>query len=83
MEAIAGLGIIVVIFGLIIAVLWIAVPFLIIGTNSRIDRLVKLIRAQHETPDTKTHIRCPYCRELARKDATKCPHCTSDLTPTP
>lgn len=27
-------------------------------------------------PDTKN---CPYCRESISKEATRCPHCTSDL----
>jgi hypothetical protein len=30
-------------------------------------------------PDT--HVRCPDCRELVRKDARKCKHCGSSLTP--
>lgn len=28
-----------------------------------------------------THIRCDYCRELVRRDARKCKHCGSALTP--
>jgi hypothetical protein len=31
------------------------------------------------TPDT--HVRCPDCRELVRKDARKCKHCGTALTP--
>lgn len=31
------------------------------------------------TPDT--HVRCPDCRELVRKDARKCKHCGTALIP--
>lgn len=31
------------------------------------------------TPDT--HVRCPDCRELVRKDARKCRHCGTALIP--
>lgn len=29
----------------------------------------------------KTHVRCPDCRELVRKDARKCKHCGTALIP--
>ncbi len=28
-----------------------------------------------------THVRCPDCRELVRKDARKCKHCGTELIP--
>lgn len=28
-----------------------------------------------------THVRCPSCRELVRKDARKCKHCSERLIP--
>lgn len=28
-----------------------------------------------------THVRCPECRELIRRDASKCKHCGSQLIP--
>lgn len=31
------------------------------------------------TPDT--HVRCPDCRELVRRDARKCRHCNTALVP--
>lgn len=31
------------------------------------------------TPDT--HVRCPECRELVRRDARKCKHCGTTLVP--
>ncbi len=34
-----------------------------------------------ESPGIKTHRRCPECKELIRKDATKCKHCASDVEP--
>jgi len=30
---------------------------------------------------TETHVRCPDCRELVRKDARKCKHCGTPLVP--
>ncbi len=32
-----------------------------------------------ETPET--HVRCPECRELVRKDAKRCKHCHTILAP--
>lgn len=29
----------------------------------------------------KTHVRCPDCRELVRRDARKCKHCGASLVP--
>lgn len=36
-----------------------------------------------ETITQYSHVRCPDCRELVRRDAVKCKHCGSALTPTP
>ncbi len=30
---------------------------------------------------TESHVRCPDCRELVRRDARKCKHCGTALTP--
>lgn len=35
--------------------------------------------APEETSDT--HVRCPECRELVRKDAKRCRHCHTTLVP--
>lgn len=32
-------------------------------------------------PTAGTHVRCPDCRELVRRDARKCKHCGSALNP--
>lgn len=32
-------------------------------------------------PTPQTHVRCPDCRELVRKDARKCKHCGCGLIP--
>lgn len=37
--------------------------------------------SQPEAPDDRTHHRCPECRELIRKDASKCKHCGCTLIP--
>lgn len=45
-----------------------------VGATAAKDELGQLI-----TPNT--HVRCPDCRELVRKDARKCKHCGSVLVP--
>lgn len=37
--------------------------------------------ASGEVITPKTHVRCPDCRELVRKDANKCKHCAAALRP--
>ena len=34
-----------------------------------------------EVATPQTHVRCPDCKELVRKDAVKCKHCGSALVP--
>lgn len=41
MEAIAGASIVLSLIVIVIAILWILVPFLIMGTNSRLNTLIK------------------------------------------
>lgn len=38
-----------------------------------------LAGAEEATPDT--HVRCPACRELVRRDASRCKHCQITLIP--
>jgi uncharacterized paraquat-inducible protein A len=38
-------------------------------------------RSSDERPTRRTHVRCPDCKELVRKDATRCKHCGTSLTP--
>ena len=40
---------------------------------------VKLIRKEEEAPPEPTTKICPYCRSEIAKEATRCPHCTSNL----
>lgn len=40
MEAMAGLSLVVGLFLIVLAILWLLVPFLIMGTNSRLDKLL-------------------------------------------
>lgn len=35
-----------------------------------------------ETKNPNTHVKCPECRELVNRYATKCPHCHTTLEPT-
>lgn len=39
----------------------------------------KLIRKEEEAPPEPTTKMCPYCRSEIAKEATRCPHCTSNL----
>lgn len=39
--------------------------------------------ALHDIPTPRTHVKCPDCRELVRKDASKCKHCQAVLVPSP
>lgn len=36
-----------------------------------------------EAPSPRTHVRCPICRELVRRDASKCRYCGAELAPQP
>ncbi len=40
MGTMAGISIVLFVVGLVVAVLWILMPFLIMGTNRRLDRLI-------------------------------------------
>lgn len=42
---------------------------------------VKPIMAGGEIATATSHVRCPDCRELVRKDARKCKHCGTGLIP--
>lgn len=43
---------------------------------------MKTAYAERETRiDPSTHVRCPECRELVRRDARKCKHCGTALVP--
>ena len=39
----------------------------------------KLLRKEEEAPAEPTTKMCPYCRSEIAKEATRCPHCTSNL----
>ena len=50
------------------------VAFAIFMMIKQFNRLVP----QKEEPEKEPHL-CPYCKTEIPEDATKCPHCTSDL----
>lgn len=54
------------------AALFVTVPLHIILVSSERRKGV---------PTPETHVRCPDCRELVRKDARKCMHCGTGLIP--
>ena len=54
------------------------VIFLIVKSiNKASEKFSKEEEAPAEAPATKV---CPYCKSEIAADATKCPHCTSDIT---
>lgn len=60
------------------AALFLTIPLhLIYGTTGRKGQ------PEAESPNPSTHVRCPDCRELVRKDASICKHCGCRLAPQP
>lgn len=46
------------------------------------DKNSKVLKDETGAPITpETHVHCPDCRELVRKDARKCRHCHTALVP--
>jgi hypothetical protein len=47
--------------------------------------IVSVLQRQQapDRPTPDTHVHCPDCRELVRKDARVCKHCHCSLTPQP
>lgn len=43
-EGLAGLGTIVWLFGVLIVILWIALPFAVFGIKKRLDEIIKQLR---------------------------------------
>lgn len=73
---------------LVIAIVWIILPFAIFGTKPILREIAKqlseinhIMAVQRGHPDT--HFQCPYCREPVRNDAIKCKHCLSAVTAPP
>jgi hypothetical protein len=38
---------------------------------------------ERNAPNRRTHVRCPECMELVRRDASRCMHCGLALEPVP
>jgi len=47
----------------------------------RVGGTVQAAAPGQEAPTPDTHVRCPDCRELVRRDAKKCKHCGITLVP--
>lgn len=52
------------------------VVFLMVKAVNGISEIGKKKNVEEETPKTKI---CPYCKSEIDVEATKCPHCTSDI----
>ena len=53
--------------------------FLIVRAMNKINESIKAKLTDKEEVLVETTKVCPYCREKAAKEATRCPHCTSIL----
>lgn len=59
------------------------VVFLIVKSVNKISETASKLgkkKKEEETPAEPTTKVCPYCKSEIAIDATKCPHCTSDLS---
>lgn len=55
------------------------IDFLIIALS--VFLLIKIIsKLQHKEEDSTKNKECPYCTLIISRKATKCPHCTGDLS---
>ncbi len=45
-----------------------------------LNKMQKMVKKEEEKPAAPTTKICPYCKSEIAVDATKCPHCTSDLS---
>ena len=53
------------------------VIFMLVRTINKMSE--KISKKPEETPAAPTTKQCPYCKSEIAIDATKCPHCTSDV----
>jgi len=68
--------------GLAIAVAWLLLPLSIIGIKSRLDEMIRLLRAQQQGGSAAQPAKnggptrpCWSCREQVPVSADECPHC--------
>lgn len=52
-----------------------------IGLLMRIASDLSKMLDGRAAPNTRTHVRCPDCREFVFADASRCPHCRCALIP--
>lgn len=64
------------------AMLWLVLSLVISPLLGFVFVLVlRDLSAGPNEPTPETHVRCPDCKELVRKDASKCKHCGCKLVP--
>lgn len=89
-----GAGLVVLLSGCVFGVLFpqvgvaglgVGLVMIIIGLLMRIaggpPTPVRFIPGPGDLPNPSTHVRCPDCREFVHRDARKCKHCGTALTP--
>ncbi len=58
-----------------------ATPWLILTVPLHLIFAAVSNKSKNESVNRFSHIRCPECRELVRKDARLCRHCHTELIP--
>lgn len=56
-------------------------PLLAIILVALLPSMKTAAAGEHETPTPDTHVKCPDCAELVRKEARVCKHCGCRLVP--
>lgn len=60
---------------------WFALGALFPAVALLVVAVIPPITAESAGPTAETHVRCPDCKELVRKDANVCKHCKCRLVP--
>lgn len=55
--------------------------FLVFMSQEKFNKKYLTTTEQYQMASPQTHVKCPDCRELVRKDARKCRHCGCTLEP--
>ena len=88
LMAMSGLLIPFLFFLLLLAVLWVLVPFAIFGTKPILRELLEETRSvrrllEQARGGSETHVACPACKEPVSKYAKRCRFCLQSLQPAP
>lgn len=86
MSEYAGVLMVLSVLAIVVAIVWIFLPFAIVGTKPLLRHsiaqqaeILSLLRSI--VPNDETHDRCIACREYVWPDARICPYCRIALSP--